>query len=178
LRARLTLWSCGRCGKPRGLHHACTGRRKGRDRIGPRLSFTCPSCGKSVPNLLTHTCAARSDFARRKAAQARAVKAAARKQKRRAAVARKRARLKERKKEAAARRKKLRAEAAAARAKQARSQSHDRNRHEYADCPDEHCGQRLCRIYREGIETGTAAGHGAGFADGYAEGMSDAYQAS
>jgi hypothetical protein len=178
LRARLTLWSCGGCGKPRGLHHVCTRKRKGRDRIGPRLSFTCPSCGKSVPNLLAHTCSVRSDFARRKAAQARAVKAGARQRKRRATAARKRARLKERKKEAAERRKRLRAEAAAARAKAARSQTHDRNRHEYAACSDEHCGRSPCRIYREGIETGRAQGHGAGFADGYAEGMSDAYQAS
>ncbi len=178
MKARLTLWTCGGCGKPRGIHHVCTRKRKGRDRIGPRLSFTCPSCGKSVPNLLAHTCSVRSDFARRKAAQARAVKTEARRQKRRAAVARKRARLKERKKEAAELRKRLRAEAAAARARGARSQSHDRNRHEYAACSDEHCGMRLCRVYREGIETGRAEGHGAGFADGYAEGMSDAYQAS
>jgi hypothetical protein len=178
LKARLTLWTCGGCGKPRGIHHVCTRKRKGRDRIGPRVSFTCPSCGKPTPNLFTHTCTASSDFTRRKAAQARAVKADARKQKRRATAARKRARLKERKKEAADRRKKLRAETAAARARTARSQSHDRNRHEYAACNDEHCGQRLCRIYREGIETGRAEGHAAGYSDGYAEGMADAYQAS
>ena len=176
MRARLTLWACGRCGKPRGLHHACAGGRRGRDRIGPRLSFTCPSCGKPTANLLAHTCSPRSDFRQRRAADARQRKAGERKRKRRAAAARKRTRIRERKREAAERRKRLRAEAAAARARSARSRSHDRDRHEYADCTDEHCGMRLCAVYREGTEAGRAEGHGAGYADGYAAGMTGACQ--
>lgn len=178
MRVRLTLWACGRCGKPRGLHHVCAGGRKGRDRITPRLSFTCPSCGKATGNLLTHTCSARSDFRQRKAAQARAVKSEARRRKRKAGAARKRARLRERKRAAAEKRRRLRAEAASARARSARSQTHDKNRHEYAVCRDEGCGRSACRIYREGAETGRAQGHAEGYAEGYAEAMTDAYKAS
>jgi hypothetical protein len=178
LRVRLTLWACGRCGKPRGLHHVCAGGRKRRDQIRPRLSLPCPSCGKTTASLLTHTCTSGSDFTRRRAAHARAEKAEARRRKRRAAAARKRARLRERKKQAADRRKRLRAEAAAARARAGRSRSHDKNRHEYADCRDEDCGRSACRIYREGIATGEAQGEARGYADGYAEGMSEACKAS
>jgi membrane protein involved in colicin uptake len=178
LRVRLTLLSCGRCGKPRGLHHVCRGGGKGRDRIKPKLSFTCPSCGKATANLLAHTCTSGSDFRKRQAAQKRAEQAAARKRKRRAAAARKRARARERKKAAAERRRRLRAEAAAARARAARAQSHDKNRHEYAGCRDEGCGRSACRIYREGAMTGRAEGHAEGYAEGYAEGMTDAYKAS
>lgn len=177
MRVRLTLWTCGRCRKPRGLHHLCTGGRKRRDRIAPRLAFTCPSCGKSTGNLLTHTCSQPSDFRRRRAAQARSVKTEARRRKRRAAAARKRARLRERKRAAAERRRRQRADAASARARAARSRTHDKNRHEYADCSDDTCGRSACRIYREGAETGRAEGRAEGYAEGYAEGMSDAYQA-
>ena len=175
-RLTITLWRCGRCGKPRGLHHLCTGSRKRRDRVRLSLSFTCPSCGKPTANLLTHTCSVRSDFRKRKAAQKRAELAAERKRKRRAAAARRRARQKERKRTATERRRQLRAEAAAARRKRERSQSHDRNRHEYAACTDEFCPNRQCRVYREGIEAGRAQGQAEGFAEGYAEGMNAAHQ--
>ena len=175
---RLTLWTCGRCKKPRGMHHFCAGGRKARDRIGPRVSFTCRSCRKEVPNLLTHRCATRTDFRQRKAAQARSVRSDARKRRRKATAARKRARLKERKRAAAEKRKRLRAEAAASRARSARSQSHDRNRHEYAGCRDDGCARSPCRIYREGEQAGRAEGQAEGYAEGYAEGMTDAYKAA
>jgi hypothetical protein len=175
-RITLTLWKCGKCGKPRGLHHACTGRRRGRDQVKLKLSVACPTCGKPTANLLTHTCSQTSDFRRRKAAQKRHEQAEERKRKRRAAAARKRARAKERKRVAAEHRAQLRAEAAAARRKSERSQSHDRNRHEYAACTDEFCPNRQCRVYREGTEAGTAKGHAEGFADGFAEGMNAAHQ--
>jgi len=175
-RIALTLWKCGRCGKPRGLHHACAGRRRGRDRVRPVLSFRCPSCGKTAANPLTHTCSASSDFRKRKAAQKRAAQAAERKRKRLAVAARRRARAKERKRKAAERRRQLRAEAAAARRKRDRSQSHDRGKHEYAACADEFCPKFQCRVYREGLEAGRAEGHASGFAEGYAEGVNAAYQ--
>jgi flagellar biosynthesis/type III secretory pathway protein FliH len=175
-RIAVTLWRCGKCGKSRGLHHLCTGRRKGRDRVRPVLSFTCPNCRKPTANPLTHTCSPRSDFRKRKAAQKRAERAAERKRKRKAAAARKRARARERKRKAAEHRKQLRAQAAEARRKRERSQSHDRNRHEYAACTDPYCPKFQCRVYREGLEAGRAEGHAAGFAEGYAEGMNAAYQ--
>lgn len=172
-RLALTLWTCGKCGKPRGLHHACAGRRKGRDRVRLGVAFTCPSCGKPTANPLTHTCSAPSDFRKRKAAQKRAEQAAERKRKRRAAAARKRARAKERKRKARERRKQLAAEAAARRKAAARSSSHDRQRHEYADCTDPHCDRYQCRVYREGIEAGRPEAEADGYAKGYADGMND-----
>ena len=63
-----------------------------------------------------------------------------------------------------------------ARRKRERSQSHDRNRHEYAACTDPYCPKFQCRVYREGLEAGRAQGHAAGFAEGYAEGMNAALQ--
>lgn len=176
MRVRLTLWACGRCGKPRGLHHFCRGGRKGRDRIKPRVRFICPSCHEDVPNLLTHTCSQRSDFRRRKAAQKRGDLAEARKRKRRATAARRRARIKERKRQAAERRKQQRAQAAEARRKRARAQTHDRERHDHTACTDEYCGKYACRIYRDGIERGRPEGHAEGYAEGYADGMTAAYQ--
>lgn len=175
-RLTVTLWKCGRCGKSRGLHHLCTGRSKGRDRIRPVLSFACPSCGKHTANLLTHTCSPRSDFRKRKAAQKRAEQAAERKRRRKAAAARKRARAKERKRKAAERRRQLAADAAARRKASARARSHDGSRHEYAACTDPYCPKFQCRVYREGLEAGRAEGHAAGFAEGYAEGMNAALQ--
>jgi flagellar biosynthesis/type III secretory pathway protein FliH len=175
-RIAVTLWTCGKCGKSRGLHHLCTGRRKGRDRVRPRLSLTCPACGKATANPLTHTCSPQSDFRKRKAAQKRHQQAEERKRKRKAAAARKRARARERKRKAAELRKKRAAEAAEARRKRERSRSHDQNRHEYASCTDPYCPKYQCRVYREGLEAGRAEGHASGFAEGYAEGMNAAYQ--
>ncbi len=175
-RITVTLWTCGRCSKPRGLHHQCTGRRGGRDRVRLGLSFTCPSCGKPAANLLAHTCTVSSDFRKRKAAQKRAGQAAERKRKRKAAAARKRARAKERRRKAAELRRQRATEAAATRRRRERSQSHDRNRHEYADCTDEHCPKFQCRVYRDGLAAGRAQGQAEGYAEGYAEGMSAAYQ--
>lgn len=64
---RATLFRCGRCGKPRGLVHECTGpaRRKAW-KLKPAGTFTCPSCGKAVTNPITHVCRPKSDFRRRK----------------------------------------------------------------------------------------------------------------
>jgi hypothetical protein len=171
-RITLALWRCGKCGKGRGLQHACTGSRNRRDRIKLGLSFTCPACGKPVPSLLTHTCLQRSDFRRRKAAQKRAELAAERKRKRKAAAARKRARAKERRRKAAGRRKQLAAEAAARRKAAARSQSHDRTRHEYQTCTDPYCGKYGCRVYREGQDSVRAEMRAEGYAEGLAAGLS------
>jgi hypothetical protein len=170
-RITLTLWTCGKCRKPRGLHHLCTGTRKGRDRIRLGLSFTCPSCGKSTPNLLTHTCTARSDFRKRKAAEKRRLQAEERKRKRRAAAARKRARAKERRRKAAELRKERAAEAAAKRKAAGRSRSHDKERHDCETCTDPYCTRYGCRVYREGREAGLAEGHAEGYAEGFAAGF-------
>ena len=173
-RIAVTLWRCGRCGKPRGLHHQCSGRRGGRDRIRLGVSFTCPSCGKSVPNLLTHTCSSRSDFKKRKAAQKRAELAADRKRKRRAAAARKRARARERKRKAAERRRRLAEEARERRRREQRRRSHDRERHDYETCQDPYCTRYGCRVYREGKDAGRPEGHADGYAEGFADGIAAA----
>lgn len=170
-RITLTLWRCGRCGKPRSLHHACAGRRRGRDRLKAGVSFSCPSCGKQVPNLLAHTCSTRSDWAKRRAAAKRAERAAERKRKRKAAAARKRARARERRRKAAELRKERLAEAAAKRKARDRGQSHDRTRHDYETCPDPYCTRYGCRVYREGREAGLAEGEADGYARGYADGL-------
>lgn len=166
-RLTVTLWTCGRCRKPRGLHHACTGTRGGRDQIRIGVTLRCPSCGALSGNPLTHTCRAQSDFRKRKAAEKRHRRAEERKRKKRAAAARKRARAKERKRLATERRK----AAEAARRRQARNQTHDRNRHEYAACTDNSCERALCRAYRDGIDLGRLDGEAEGFAKGYADGM-------
>lgn len=173
-RITVTWWTCGKCGKPRGLHHACAGRRGGRDRVRLGLAFTCPSCGRQVPNPLAHTCSVPSDFRRRKAAEKRRLQAGQRKRKRRAAAARKRARAKERKRQAADRRKQAAAGAAARRSAAGRSRSHDKTRHDHATCADPYCDKYACRIYREGREAGRPEGYAEGYAEGLAEGMSAA----
>lgn len=71
---------CARCGKPRGLQHECVSNRTRRP--SPRLDIgfgKCPKCGKPLGNPLTHVCAPRSDFRRRKARYEREQQAAARK---------------------------------------------------------------------------------------------------
>ena len=71
---------CGRCGKPRGLTHVCTSGGNRNATIKPQVSFgTCPQCKKPQGNPLTHTCAPKSDFKRRKAAYDRQQRAKARK---------------------------------------------------------------------------------------------------
>ena len=67
---------CGRCGKPRGLFHECVSNSRRRQTVKPKLSFgTCPKCRKPLGNPLTHTCAPKSDFKRRKARAAKRAKA-------------------------------------------------------------------------------------------------------
>lgn len=59
---------CARCGHPRGLAHVCVSNSRRKATLKPELSFgTCEKCRKPVSNPLTHTCAPRSDFRRRKA---------------------------------------------------------------------------------------------------------------
>lgn len=72
---RATLIRCGRCGKPRGLFHECTGPA-GRPawKVKPSVSFACPNCGRQVTNPITHVCRPRSDFKQRQKAAAQAAK--------------------------------------------------------------------------------------------------------
>jgi hypothetical protein len=59
---------CGRCGKPRGLFHECVSNSRRKQTIKPQLTFgACPNCKKTITNPVTHVCAPRSDFKRRKA---------------------------------------------------------------------------------------------------------------
>jgi flagellar biosynthesis/type III secretory pathway protein FliH len=171
---RLSLLSCGRCGKPRGLTHVCTGRRRGpKFRLG--VTFTCATCSRRHGNPLTHKCVVKSDFRQRKAAQERAVKAERRRRRRKAAAARRRATAKARREAAAERRK----EAARAKRKQqqpSRPASHDRTRHAYQTCADLDCSRHPCRVYREGSEAGETVGYSKGYSAGYAEGMQAALE--
>lgn len=170
--ARVSLLSCGRCGKPRGLRHACTGRRKA-SAWKPGLTFTCGTCGKSHGNPLTHRCEVPSDFRKRKAAEARKRKAGERARKRKAAAARRRARAKARKAEAAERRRQA-AREKRAQGKAQKPRSNDQDRHDYQSCPDLDCGRYPCRVYREGKGAGQAEGHSEGYVEGYAEGVQSA----
>ena len=55
-------------------------------------------------------------------------------------------------------------------------------KHRYQACRDEGCELPYCRIYKEGLQDGYAAGaggayaagHADGYAEGYAEGQADA----
>jgi hypothetical protein len=50
-----------------------------------------------------------------------------------------------------------------------------REKHRYQTCRDEDCELPYCRIYKEGVEIGTAGGHAAGHAAGRAEGYAEGY---
>ena len=72
---------CGRCGKPReGFVHVCRSNSTRKATPRPQFSFgTCPKCRKPQGNPLTHTCAPKSDFRRRRARHEKQARAAARK---------------------------------------------------------------------------------------------------
>lgn len=72
---------CGRCGKPRtGLRHDCVSNSRRSATVRPQLTFgKCQKCGKPQGNPLTHACAPKSGFKRRKSAAAKREKAKARK---------------------------------------------------------------------------------------------------
>lgn len=81
-RLRLT---CGRCGEPReGIRHDCvvSSGRAARRKATPKLKLDfgkCMDCKKVIGNPLTHVCAPRSDFKKRKRKAEREAKAKARK---------------------------------------------------------------------------------------------------
>lgn len=172
--ARVSLLSCGRCGKPRGLVHECAGRGKGPAfRLGP--SFTCGTCGKNHGNPLTHQCAVKSDFRQRRAAQARREKAEERARKRKATAARRRTRAKARKAGAAERRKQP-AREKREQDKEQKPRSNDRERHDYQACEDLDCSRYPCRVHREGKGAGQVEGYAEGYSEGYAAGMQSAME--
>lgn len=60
---------CGRCGKPSGLRHVCVSNSRRKQTLKPKLTFgKCPKCKKSYDagGALTHHCAPRSDFGKRR----------------------------------------------------------------------------------------------------------------
>jgi len=130
---KLTVVTCGRCGKPRGLLHTCVtriGRRRGRTRI--RLRATCGRCGKRTGNPLRHVCTTRTDFRRRRSAARRAGQRA----KRKAAAQRRRER---------------------ARARRKAPRPAPKPRHDYQACRDMDCQRQACLAWREGVEAGLEA---------------------
>ncbi len=151
----LTLLTCGRCGKPRGRHHLCRGTRRGRDRLQFRFRFTCGTCGKQVPNLFSHTCTVRTDWAKRRRKAERRAKAAAARERRR------------RRKAEAARRRKAAAKARRAKAAADRKARKPRaSPHNPATCSDPECTRYGCAKYQQGFADGFAAGSSEGGGDG------------
>lgn len=60
---------CGRCGKPHPPFATCVATRRGRKPLTVKLSYgKCPKCRKNYGpgGALTHHCAPKSDFGRRK----------------------------------------------------------------------------------------------------------------
>jgi len=80
---RLTV-TCARCGHPReGIRHVCvvSSGRAARRRATPKLKLDfgkCPDCKKVIGDPLTHVCAPKSDFKKRKRAAAKREKEQAR----------------------------------------------------------------------------------------------------
>lgn len=74
---------CNRCGKSRGLlGHTCFNTGNSERVAAPQLQVTfgkCPKCKKQAGNPLTHVCAPKSDFTKRKRAAERREQAAGRK---------------------------------------------------------------------------------------------------
>lgn len=167
MRVSVGLIRCGRCGQrySNPLNHVCTGRRRGRTKVKPKLSLVtrCSSCGKQAS--LTHVCSNRGDFASRQRAAKRKAAAAERKKKR----ATQRAKVNERignarraerhranqrvarERERSAQRVKL------ARAKVRPARKPGRPRHDYRNCRDADCERVACEAYREGVEDGADA---------------------
>jgi hypothetical protein len=60
---------CNRCGKSHGLFGVCVSNSRRRQTLKPQLSFgKCPACKKPYGpgGALTHACAPKSDFGKRK----------------------------------------------------------------------------------------------------------------
>ena len=74
---------CGRCGMPRGLFHECVSNSRRKQTLKPTVTFgKCPKCKKTITNPLSHVCAPRSDFRKRKAAHEKQQRDADRKKRR------------------------------------------------------------------------------------------------
>lgn len=168
MKIRVGLIRCGRCGQryANPLTHVCSGRRRGRTRVKPKLSVvaSCPSCGKQG-SPLTHVCSNRGDFAKRQRTAGRRKAAAERKARRdeqrrrtneRVAAARRAERQK-----AAERLRREQARAAervkAAKAKARPPRKPGRPRHDYRTCRDHDCERVACEAYREGVADGMDA---------------------
>jgi hypothetical protein len=133
MKLRLSMGTCGRCGKEIGnpLRHVCVTRahrpkRRGRTRIRPKASASakCGTCGKPYANPLTHVCTVKTDFRRRAAAGKRTAKPGRRRKPPRVAVVRPDG-----------------------------SQEHLVP----AACRDEDCTRKTCQAYKDGFAAGVAA---------------------
>lgn len=137
MKARLTLATCGTCGKSRGIRHECvtratSRRRKRRTRIKPKVTVTCGKCGRRRG--VRHTCTIRTDFKKRLRRKAREEKTAERRQRRKQATARRRAAAKARKAKAKTRPPRPRPPA-----------------HDWQTCRDADCEKYACVAYKQGI---------------------------
>lgn len=101
-----------------------------------RVSVKCKTCGKRYVNPLTHVCAPKSDFAKRRREAERAAR-------REAARARKKAAAERRKAAAAERHRKAREKRSAPRS--------PRPQHDYRLCRDEDCQRYACVAYKDGV---------------------------
>jgi hypothetical protein len=99
---------------------------------------TSVTCGKRYAHPLAHTCVVKTDFAKRRAAAARAVKREAAKARRKAAADRRKAAAVERRRKAREKR-------------SAPSPRPPRQVHDYRLCRDEECPRHGCKAYRDGI---------------------------
>jgi|HubBroStandDraft_2_1064218.scaffolds.fasta_scaffold01897_14 hypothetical protein len=167
MKVSVGLIRCGRCGQrySNPLKHVCSGRRRGRTRVKPKLSVvtSCPSCGKQAS--LTHVCSNKGDFARRQ----RAVKRKAAAAERKAAAAERRRKTNERignarraerhraNQRLARERERSAERVKAARAKARPARKPGRPRHDYRNCRDADCERVACEAYREGVEDGADA---------------------
>lgn len=145
MKLRLSVLTCGKCGQSRGLGvHVCRGGRKGRDRLRPKARFECGRCHRQITNPFTHTCAIRSDFAKRRRKADRQAKAKARRDKRKQqaddARAKRKTAAQQRKANTASRRRRPRA-----------------SPHNPRNCREPECQRYPCRLYEEGYMDGVAS---------------------
>lgn len=138
--------TCGRCGKPRGLRHVCVSSRNRKATVKAGVSFgQCPKCKKRISNPLTHTCAPRSDYKRRRAAAEKQRRAGDRAQ-----------------------------ASSLAKVKRSRQPGRAKPKHDYQTCRDGDCQRSGCVAYKTGYKAGHQAGYEQGYSYGFDNGQAAA----
>ncbi|MGH3205692.1 MAG: hypothetical protein ACRDP5_27110 [Streptosporangiaceae bacterium] len=135
--------TCGRCGKPRRLRHACVSPSRRKATIKAGWSFgQCPKCRKTITNPLAHDCRPKTGYKRRR----RAAQTQEAKDKRAQA-------------------------ASTARVKRSRQRGPAKPKHDYTTCRDDDCHRTACVAFRTGYHLGHIDGHDQGFDLGFAAGQ-------